>query len=298
MILYNIFCLINPGGAREIEHLTKFVREPVGPGDAAGVREMLEDWVVARRRLKVVGNLDMIPKERFDAMSLMVEKLCTKDQKFNRIWETKCALLGPGCHDHVNDQFADNTKNWLRHELKGMESNEILDLVQNKGDTGWGQWSPSRARVMKMAATEGDKEARRKNYVCYNWKKDGKCSRPNCPFSHDPTTWTEFVPREQNGAGRGATPTATVKMVAVIKLSVPINEVTIFNDRENDGALLDSGASEVVRPYISGWHQDIKVGRCRGRDVPVCLAGGVEKTGVMTGTGVLMIPRERGEVQG
>ena len=131
LVLYNVFCLTNPGGSREIEHLTKFAREPVGPGDAAGVREMLEDWVVARRRLKVVGNFDMIPKERFDAMSLMVEKLCAKDQKFNRIWETKCALLGPGCHDHVNDDFADTTENWLRHELKGMESNEILDQTKS-----------------------------------------------------------------------------------------------------------------------------------------------------------------------
>ena len=84
----------------------------------------------------------------------------------------------------------------------------------------------------------------------------------------------------------------------MIKLSVPINEMTIYKDQENDGALLDYGASEMVRPYIYGWHQDIKVGRCRGRDVPVCLAGGVEKTGVMTGTGEVMIPREKGEVQG
>ena len=61
---------------------------------------------------------------------------------------------------------------------------------------------------------------------------------------------------------------------------------------------MDYGASEVVRPYIYGWHQDIKAGRCHGRDVPICLAGGVERIGVITGTGEVMIPRERGEVQG
>ena len=83
--------------------------------------------------------------------------------------------------------------------------------------------------------------------------------------------------------------------MTVIKLSVPINEMTIYKDQENDGALLDSGASEVVRPYIYGWHQDIRAGRCRGKDVSVCLAGGVAKTGVMTGTGEVMIPREREE---
>ena len=87
-------------------------------------------------------------------------------------------------------------------------------------------------------------------------------------------------------------------MVAVIKMSVPINEMIIFNDRENDGALLDSGASEVVRPNLYGWHQDIKAGRCRGKDVPVCLAGGVERVGVMAGTREVVIPRERGEPQG
>ena len=54
----------------------------------------------------------------------------------------------------------------------------------------------------------------------------------------------------------------------------------------------------MARPYIYGWHLDIKAGRCGGKDVPVCLAGGVEKIGVVTNTGEVMIPRERGEVQG
>ena len=74
----------------------------------------------------------MSPKERFAAMSWMVEKLCTQDRRFNKIWDTKCALFGPGCHDNVDDQFAESTETWLRHELKGMESNELLDLAQGK----------------------------------------------------------------------------------------------------------------------------------------------------------------------
>ena len=71
-VLYNIFTLINPGGSREIDCLTQFVRRPVGPSDSAGVRNMLEDWVAARKRLRTITGIDMIPKERFDAMSLMV----------------------------------------------------------------------------------------------------------------------------------------------------------------------------------------------------------------------------------
>ena len=61
---------------------------------------------------------------------------------------------------------------------------------------------------------------------------------------------------------------------------------------------MDSGASEIVRPYIPSWHLDIQAGRCGGKDVTVCLAGGVEKIGVMTNTGEVMIPRDKGEVQG
>lgn len=81
-------------------------------------------------------------------------------------------------------------------------------------------------------------------------------------------------------------------------MSVPINEMSTQGDHENDGGLLDSGASEVVRPYVYAWHQAIKEGKCGGRDVPVCLFGGVMKTGVVTQTGEVMIPRDRGEVQG
>ena len=204
LVLYNIFCMINPGGAREIECLTKFVREPVGPGDAAGVREMLEEWVVARRRLKVIGNLEMIPKERFDAMSLMVEKMSKQDQRFRKTWDTRCAMMGPGCHDHVEDKFANETENWLRHELKGMESNELLDKAQSRDDMNQDRWYPNtqnwKPRVFKVTAeTEEGQDDRRKNFACYNWKRDGKCDRQGCPYSHDPTTWTEYVPK---GAGR------------------------------------------------------------------------------------------------
>ena len=48
--------------------------------------------MVARRRLKAIGNLDMIPKERFDAMTLMVDQLAKKDPKFRKIWDKECTL--------------------------------------------------------------------------------------------------------------------------------------------------------------------------------------------------------------
>ena len=139
------------------------------------------------------------------------------------------------------------------------------------------------------------------NFACYTFKKDGKCNRKDCPYSHDPSTCIDYTRKGKETKGQEETSpqaSASAKKVTVVKLSVSINEMTVHKDQENDGALLDSGASEVVRPYIYGWHRDIQSGRCRGRDVPLCLAGGVHKTGVMTGTGEVMIPRERGEVQG
>ena len=184
LVLYNIFTLINPGGSREIDCLTQFVRRPVGPSDAAGVREVLEDWVVARRRLKAIGNLEMIPKERFDAMSLMVEALCKRDYKFRKIWDTKSAMLGPGYHDHVNDQFANETENWLRHELKGMESNDLME--QPKDQVGSYNRVNQYGANVNMAAVPSQgpnqQEDKRNNFVCYNWKKDGKCSRKGLPI--------------------------------------------------------------------------------------------------------------------
>ena len=81
-------------------------------------------------------------------------------------------------------------------------------------------------------------------------------------------------------------------------VGIPIFEVNLNGDPENDVGLLDSGASEVVRPYIGGWAHAIRTGQAVGREVPVCLAGGVRKTGVMTIGGEVMIPRVNREAQG
>ena len=313
-VIYNIFCIINPGGERELDCLTQYCRMPPVAADAAGVREVLEDWIVARVRLRAVGSLDMIPKERLDAMTRMVEKVCQKSQKFKTIWDTRCAIGGPGFHDHTNEDFAQKIEDWLRHELKGMESNERLDAAQQGHQRDDWNKEPF-PRIMQMQAGEGgqqgkgrkggQKEDKRKQYACYEWKKYGKCERTDCPYSHDPDTWKEYTPK---GKGKGKTQDElqqadpwqprTVKKITVVKLSVPINEVSTQRDQENDGGLLDSGASEIVRPYIYNWHKAIQEGRSGGNDVPVCLAGGVLKTGVMTYTGEVMIPRDREEVQG
>ena len=109
-VMYNILCNLNPGGSKEIESLVQFCRMPPCAADAAGVREVLEDWVVAKQRLKAIGNVDMIPKERFDAMTRMVEKLGKKNQQFKTSWDTRCALHGPGFHDHADDKFANETE--------------------------------------------------------------------------------------------------------------------------------------------------------------------------------------------
>ena len=145
----------------------------------------------------------------------MVEKLTKQDHRFRKVWETRCAMWGPGCHDHVDDQFADSTERWLRHELKGMESNELLDQAQNK-DHKWTEKWPNptnayQARAYKVAPDGAPgQEDRRKQWACYEWKKKGTCSRgEGCAFSHDPQTWKEFVPRADKGAGKGQQPPDT-----------------------------------------------------------------------------------------
>ena len=115
----------------------------------------------------------MIAKERFDAMGGVVEKLCKQDEKFRKVWEVRNALMGPGNHDHVNDEFADKTETWLRHELKAMESNELLD---KEGKDKWD--TPFQPRVHKAtpeqpgqrntgAGWNGAWEDRRNNFACY-----------------------------------------------------------------------------------------------------------------------------------
>ena len=238
-----------------------------------------------------------------------------ENQKFRTIWDTRCAIGGPGFHDHTNEDFAQKTEEWLRHELKGLESNERLDAAQHGHQRDDWNKEPY-PRIMQVQAGEGgqqgkgtrkggQKEDKRKQYACYEWKKYGKCERTDCPYSHDPNTWKEYTPK---GKGKGkaqdelqqADPwqPKTAKKITVVKLNVPINEVSTQRDQENDGGLLDSGASEIVRPYIFSWHKAIQEGRSGGKDVPVCLAGGVLKTGVMTSTGEVMIPRDKEELQG
>ena len=322
-VIYNVLCILNPGGAKEIECLTKFCRTPPSAKDAQSVREVMEDWVVARHRLKAIGSVDMIPKERYDAMGMMVDQLCKQNHQFRTSWETRRAMMGPGFHDHADDAFADGTEAWLRHELKGMESNELMEVTQDpQNGTQRRQWQQMQewthesyprvnaVDVQPRGVTEGQPKDNRQYFACYTFKADGVCTKKDCPYSHDPSTWREFKKRNvgeggkgegKGGKGKGQTEgdnTLSAKRVTVVRLSVPINEVSTRPDRENDRGLLDSGASEIVRPYNWKWHQAIKEGRCKGSDVPVCLAGGVMKTGVMTSTGEVMIPRDSDETQG
>lgn len=181
-----------------------------GLGDAAGVREVLEDWVVAKSRLKAIGNVDMIEKEKFDAMCMMVDKLCKRNQQFKISWGTRRALSGPGFHDHADDAFANDTEKWLRHELKGMESNELLEATQSRGDSNkrWDWNSEPYPRINKMGAAEGGQQDKRKYFACYELKNNGKCGKTNCPYSHDPETWKEYIPRHRRKPQtEGGTPT-------------------------------------------------------------------------------------------
>ena len=319
-VLFNVFCLVNPGGEREVECLTQFCRLPPSMPDAAGARRTLEEWVVARNRLQQLSTLDMIPKERFDAMKRIVEQICQRNSRFKTMWDTKCVLNGPGFHDHTDDSFAQATEEWLRHELKGLESNEALENAQQQGPPArrWEQWNPdhqhypTRIAAAQVGGNSGGGQPvapprtdgrpdKRKEFVCYDMKNKGSCTKDNCPYSHDPNTWKEYdrsrmkmwrQPQQGGDAGKDAPP-----RLAAVRLSVNINEIVTLKDKENDGALLDSGASEVVRPYIYHWHLAIKEGRSGGKDIPICLAGGCIKKGVMTYTGEIMIPREKEEIQ-
>ena len=53
--------------------------------------------------------------------------------------------------------------------------------------------------------------------------------------------------------------------------------------------LVDSGANEVVRPYVQGWYDEIMRGE-KGRRVAVSMAGGGASCAVMTQHGEVMIP--------
>merc|ERR1712155_227602 len=95
VVLYNLYTLINPGGARELELLMEFCRQPWAEEETGNVRLMVEEWIVARRRLVLMTGKDLIPKERIDALALMVKHLCQKDPQFKLSWDTRAALLGP-----------------------------------------------------------------------------------------------------------------------------------------------------------------------------------------------------------
>ena len=77
----------------------------MGRKKTGNVRLMVEEWIVARRRLILMTGKDLIPKERVDALALMVRHLCQKDPKFKLSWDTRAALLGPGCHDHADEHM-------------------------------------------------------------------------------------------------------------------------------------------------------------------------------------------------
>ena len=149
-------------------------------------------------------------------------------------------MLGPGNHDHVNDKFVDETEVWLRHELKAMENNEILDKdgKDNKWDT-----QPFQPRIHKATPEPPTQRNvggwngawngawdnnRRKRFACYTHLKWGQCNKRDCPFSHDPNTWTVYDPNKAQNRQPQETganpPTATINQ-AVVQVTVPIKEM-------------------------------------------------------------------------
>ena len=239
-VIFNIFCLVNPGGEKEIEALMVYCRSPPSLHDAAGVRRILEDWVIARNRLKQLSCMEMIPKEKFDALNKIVEKLCGRNSRFKMMWDCKSVVSGPGFHDHTSDDFAQQTEDWLRHELTALESNELLETNQQREHQKWDHWNNPNPRINKMAGEEGgqqgwqqggppgkggkkggqqgglgkggqreglgkggqQEEDGRRRFACFNMQNKGACTRQNCPYSHDPETWLEYDPSKSRRNNR------------------------------------------------------------------------------------------------
>ena len=195
VVLYNLYTLINPGGARELELLMDFCRQPWAEEETGNVRLMVEEWIVARRRLILMTGKDLIPKERVDALALMVRHLCQKDPKFKLSWDTRAALLGPGCHDHADEKYAEETEEWLRNQLKGMENDELMRRGKQEGakdryGVGAGNVPVYQAVVGQaqeavppvpkprdgLTAQERKKNFK-SNFACHQWKKFGTCNR-------------------------------------------------------------------------------------------------------------------------
>ena len=62
-----------------------------------------------------------------------------------------------------------------------------------------------------------------------------------------------------------------------------------LKDGGTSWALLDSGASDVVRPDVERWREAILSGRVPGKRVAVVLAGGATQEAVLTGRGEVKI---------
>ena len=143
--------------------------------------------------------------------------------------------------------------------------------------------------------TEEQKKARKveiKGWCCWHWNKHGKCPKEDkCNFSHDPETWKIDQAHQERMdkfmAKKEAKVSArTIRIMAKnVTMGGPqINKAQVIDGGPNMG-LLDSGASEVVRPYIRQWWDDIISGKQKGRRVNVILAGGSVCEAVLTGKG-------------
>ena len=144
LILNNIFMLINPGGEIEIEVLMAFTRTPEQKDTVAGVRDTMEEWMVARSRLCALNFSPLTPKERLDAMKIMVGKVIQKDEDFRMKWVCRNAMLGAGSLELHDATFANQMETWLRRELRGMESNECIRPLSRampaKTPIDWSKW--------------------------------------------------------------------------------------------------------------------------------------------------------------
>ena len=187
-ILDVAFLHVSPGGMTEAAALVQYVRNPGNARNGREAKDMMNEWIVARKRLAVVNMPDLAPMEQVNAMVGIIKNVLATDQVLDHRFANlrySTTARSPTLDD------AKRIELFLLTELNVIESNEMVE--EGMKESSWHlQTVPG-----QINAVQGDRETSLapesggagskviQKRLCYQFAQ-GKCKfGSKCRFSHD-----------------------------------------------------------------------------------------------------------------
>ena len=131
-VLDVVFMYVSPGGVTEASALVQYARNPGVAKSGREAKDMLNEWLIARKRLAVVSMPDLAPMEQVNAMVGIVSEVLKTDSVLQHRFDGmrySTSARSPSQED------ATRIEQFLVAELNFIESNEMVE--EGMKDNAW-----------------------------------------------------------------------------------------------------------------------------------------------------------------